>query len=387
MDYGVVLEQGALGEWDFQFFGAFAGCAIKQEGTYLLYYQGSCCYHIADDTVAYRAIGVATSPDGINFTKHASNPVVSWAPNNGPEEGAMSCGVTADPGGDVVLYYAAGTEDSPTTITSDGRMTTSPDGLGFTDQGIVLDHTDPSLWGSGDEVGPVIAFREPEQWTVYYIPNGTAQGRKLGVAWGPARDQLTSSGPALDGANTIPAWGMAGAAKLDAGIYALFINDARIPRLDVRTVSTAAPDQLSAPVETYQFADFRQATVVLDADVNTWFMYYRNLDQNRYGVKLAPAGPPDTTPPTAPPNLTATPASHREIDLTWDPATDGETGIVQYKVFRDGLQLATVKGWSYRDTGLDELTTYNYQVAAINYHGTEGPLSAAQPVTTPSMPP
>jgi hypothetical protein len=382
-DYGTIFESGALGEWDYQLFGGFTGTAVKKDGTYYLYYQGASGYRIVDDTVTWRAIGVATSPDGINFTKHDGNPVITWFPSNNGEEGAVSGGATLDGSGAVVLYFGANTEETATLINADGRLAASADGLDFADQGIVLDHADGSVWGSGDELFPIIALHDAGQWLVYYIPNGTLQSRKLGVAWGNDRRNLNNSSAASSGGLSIRVWGMGGKAKLGTDTYALFLNDVTIPRTEVRTVSLSAPNQLSAPVETYQFDEVRQATVLLDEEANTWFMYYRNKSRNEYGVKLAPAGEPDTTPPTAPASMTATPISDREVDLSWSPATDPDTGIVLYKIFRDGAYLATVKGWSYRDTGLVEQTEYGYTVSAVNYHGIEGPLSAAITATTP----
>jgi chitodextrinase len=380
-DYGTILTNGALGEWDYQLFGGFTGTAVKKDGTYLLFYQGARGYRIVDDTVTWRAIGVATSPDGINFTKYGNNPVITWFPSNNGEEGAVSGSATLDDNGDVVLYYGANTEESDTRINADVRFATSPDGLSFTDRGIVLDHEDGSVWGSGDELFPIIAFRDAGRWTVYYIPNGTLQARKLGVAWGDGRDALTNSSQALSGGRSIQAWGMGGSAKVGPDTYALFLNDTTERRPEVRMVSPTAPSQLSAPVQTYQFDDVIQATVLLDSETNTWFMYYRSADE--YGVMLAPAGEPDTSPPTAPASVTATPVSDRQVDLTWSPATDAQTGIVQYKVFRDGVHLGTVKGWHYTDTGLVERTEYRYTISAINYHGVQGPQSAAAPAVTP----
>lgn len=383
-DYGPVLESGSLGDWDFQLWGAFAASAVKRDGTFYLYYQGSCCYRIVDDSVTWRAIGVASSPDGINFAKHPSNPVITWFPNGSGEEGAVSSAVELDPLGNVVLFYGANSEESFTTVNSDGRLAISADGLAFSDQGVVIDHSDPQVWGSGDELFPVAAFEEAGQWQVYYIPNGTPQARTLGVAWGPAREQLDSSAAARSGGSAIPAWGTAGAARLGEDSWALFINDVRARRLEVRGVSAVAPDQLSAPLATYQFPDFRQATVVLDQPTRTWFMYYRNQDSSRYGVKLAPLAPLDATPPLAPPGVTASPPDHRRLELTWQPASDPDTGIAQYKIYRDGQPLATVKGWRYLDAGLQERTTYSYEVSAINYHGLEGPKSVPELLTTPA---
>ncbi|MEE9563151.1 MAG: hypothetical protein V3W50_08790, partial [Thermoanaerobaculia bacterium] len=380
-DYGTILEPGEVGDWDLQLSGAFAGSAIKRGGTYFLYYQGACCYRISDDTPTFRAVGVATSPDGINFTKHSGNPVLTWSPNNGGEEGAVSSGVVVD-GGEVVFYYGANTEETSSTINADIRLATSNNGLTFTDQGLVLDHSDPSTWGHGDELYPVIAIEDGGQWVVYYIPHGPIpETLQLGVAAGPGRMQLATQ-PATSGGGNVTVWGMGGAAKIGPDTYALFLNYLFAGQMFVHTVSLAAPEELSPPVETYSFPDFRQATVFLDEEISTWFMYYRNARQTAYGVKLAPAGSPDTTPPTPPQQVTAVPVGHDGVDLAWEPASDAETGIVQYSVFRDGSPIATVKGWTYSDRGLSELTSYSYQVSAVNTHDLEGPKSSPVEVMT-----
>ena len=383
-DHGLILKAGALGEWDYQLFGGFTATAVKKNGIYYLYYQGARGYRTTgDETVTWRAIGVATSSDGINFIKSSNNPIITWFPNDNGEEGAVSGGATLDGNGEIVLYYGANTEQSATLVNADGRLATSVEGLNFTDRGVVLDHKDGSVWGSGDELFPIIAFHDAGQWFVYYIPNGTLQRRQLGVAWGNSRDDLTNSSGARSGFRAIPVWGTGGYAKISPQTYALFLNDVTKSKIEVRIVSLNAPNTLSTPVVTYQFEEVRQATVFLDSETNTWFMYYRNADQSGYGVKLAPAGEPDTTPPTAPASVTAKPVRDRRIDLTWSSATDSETGIVSYKMFRDGMHIATVKGWRFSDTGLLEQTKHSYEVSAINYHGVEGPRSA--PVTATAL--
>lgn len=382
-DYGPILTGGALGEWDYLLWGGFAGTVVKQDGTYYLYYQGVSGYRTSyDESVLWRAVGVATSPDGINFTKSDHNPVVTWFPNNEGEEGAASAAATLDNNGETVLYYGANTARSTTIVNADGRLATSADGLSFADRGVVLDHTDESLWGSGDELFPVIAIHDAGQWFIYYVPNGTLQRRTLGVAWGPRRDDLTQSSAARSGGFAVQAWGMGASAEIGPDTYALFLSDVTRSQIEVRTVSLDTPNQLSAPIQTYRFDKAVAATVLLDKETNTWFMYYRG--DNRYGVKLAPAGEPDATPPTAPANVIATPISDRQVDLSWSPATDSETGIVLYEVFRDGTHLATVKGLAFSDTGLAEKTAYTYQVSAVNYHGVKGP--GCVPVTATTLP-
>jgi hypothetical protein len=70
----------------------------------------------------------------------------------------------------------------------------------------------------------------------------------------------------------------------------------------------------------------------------------------------------------------------RQVRPSWRSAADRETGIVAYKVFRDGAHLATVKGRRYQDNGEAEGTKHSYEVSAVNYHGVEGARSL--PVTT-----
>jgi hypothetical protein len=380
-DYGLIFTRGPLGEWDYQLWGGFAGSATKKGGSYYLYYQGSSGYQISPTEVAtWRAVGVATSPDGINFEKSVGNPVLTWFPNNEPVEGPVSSAAMLDDNDEILLYYGANTAQAAPLVDADGRLARSVDGFNFADQGIVLNHGDSSLWAYGDQLYPIIAMEDAGRWFVYYIPHGVPEGGTLGVAWGNGPAALSNSSAVWSEGSSVQAWGMGGSGKINSETYALFLSDVFSNTIEVRTVSLETPNQLSAPIHTYRFGDVVQATVLLDSEANTWFMYYRTPDA--YGVKLAPAGQPDTSPPTAPGNLTATPTSDRQVNLSWSPAIDAETGIVQYKVFRDGLHVATVKGWSYSDTGLVEQTQYSYTVSAINYHGVEGPQSAAATAIT-----
>lgn len=377
-DYGIIFEAGAVGEWDFFLAGGFAGSAVKRKGIYYLYYQGASGYREVDDTVTGRAVGVALSLDGINFVKHEGNPVIAWQPNGNGEEGAVSTAVYRDHRKKIVLYYGANTEESSTTINADGRLAISRNGLRFKNKGRVLNHRDRKLWGSGDEIFPVIAMQSADRaWYVYYIPNGTSQSRQLGVAWGPTRKKLTSSGAVRSGGSLVGAWGMGGTAELEPDSFALFLNDVQKSTMEVRLVSLADPTRASPPVERYRFEDFRQGTVLLDKKKNTWFLYYRNRDQNAYGVKLAPAGPIDSTGPTAPMNSRAVKEEDSgEVLITWDPAQDDETGVVLYRIYRNGEILGRTRGWSYRDKSGATTGEVSYQVEAVNLHGVPGPAGA-----------
>ncbi|UCH58587.1 MAG: hypothetical protein JSV61_10235, partial [Anaerolineales bacterium] len=104
------------------------------------------------------------------------------------------------------------------------------------------------------------------------------------------------------------------------------------------------------------------------------FLYYRAPD--RYGVMLAPAGETDATPPTTPQRLAAIVSSDQWVDLSWQAAEDPDTGIVQYRVCRDGALVASTNETHFTDKGLTGSLSRRYQVSAVNYHGVEGSLSS-----------
>lgn len=290
VDYGEILEAGAQGDWDLYLWGGFAFSAIKKNGIYYLYYQGSSDYRSEfDETVLWRAIGVATSSDGMRFTKYQGNPILRWFPNQNGEEGAVSSGVTLGEEGEIMLFYGANTEQSPTRVNANVRAAASMDGLGFRDLGIVLDHQDRSIWGSGDELFAVDTIYDSGQWIVYYIPNGGRESGQLGVAHGQEYTALKYSSAVTSSGDAISVWGTASHVKVHPGTYALILNNVRERRTAVRLLSIGTPHVLSEPVEVYQFDEVQQATLLLDEERELWFMYYRTY-ANSYGVKLAPAG-------------------------------------------------------------------------------------------------
>ena len=86
-------------------------------------------------------------------------------------------------------------------------------------------------------------------------------------------------------------------------------------------------------------------------------------------------------PPTAPGNLTATPASTSQINLSWTASTSS-IGLANYLVQRcqgagctNFAQIATPAGTTYSDTGLTAGISYSYQVQAIDVAGNFSPFS------------
>ena len=77
----------------------------------------------------------------------------------------------------------------------------------------------------------------------------------------------------------------------------------------------------------------------------------------------------DTTAPSVPTSLTATPVSGTQMNLSWSPSTDN-VGVAGYQVFRNGTQIATVtSGTTYADAGLTNGTSYQYTVDAFDAAG------------------
>ena len=139
---------------------------------------------------------------------------------------------------------------------------------------------------------------------------------------------------------------------------------------------------------------------------------------NAAAFKVA-SGPPDTQPPTAPTNLTATAASSTQINLSWTASTDNvgvtgykveqcqgsgcsnfaqvgttdNVGVTGYKVEQcqgsgcsNFAQVGTTNGstTTYSATGLAVSTSYSYRVRATDAAGNLSAYSNVASATTPA---
>src|SRR5207302_1275549 len=109
--------------------------------------------------------------------------------------------------------------------------------------------------------------------------------------------------------------------------------------------------------------------------------------------------PPDTTPPTAPANLTATAASASQINLAWTASTDN-VGVTGYRVERctgaacsNFAQISAPTATTFSDTGLTASTSYSYRGRATDaagnlssYSGTGTASTAAGPINVAITP-
>src|SRR3989344_2490397 len=94
-------------------------------------------------------------------------------------------------------------------------------------------------------------------------------------------------------------------------------------------------------------------------------------------------GDPDIEAPSIPANLSATPVSISQINLTWSASTDN-VGVTGYRIYRNGNQIATTTAISYSDNGLTPNTNYSYIVSAYDAVGNES--GQSNTVNTATLP-
>ncbi len=93
------------------------------------------------------------------------------------------------------------------------------------------------------------------------------------------------------------------------------------------------------------------------------------------------ATPRDLVPPGPPAALATTRVGATGVDLDWNTAPD-DVGVEKYLVYRSGIFVGESAKTSFRDTGLDPGTTYDYLVYAQDAEGNISIESASLKVTT-----
>jgi chitodextrinase len=89
----------------------------------------------------------------------------------------------------------------------------------------------------------------------------------------------------------------------------------------------------------------------------------------------------DTTAPSIPQNLRTTDIKDTSLGIAWNSSTD-DVGVVAYKLYRDGVLVATTNMTTYTDTNLLPVTGYRYTVRATDAAGNTSADSLVLNVTT-----
>ncbi|MFQ5963711.1 MAG: DUF5060 domain-containing protein [Candidatus Scalinduaceae bacterium] len=384
---GVVIEKGPDGAWDANGNYVRVGAVVKKNGTYFLYYVGSSGAGCSDGGVDYRKIGVAISSDGINFTKYSGNPIITYqGPNsqiNPCEEGAAFCVAALDNNGDVVMFWEAITAISATGVDGSVHYSTSSDGFNFTDHGEI-----PGLVASENwPVGVLHAQGGTSsgltgKWHLWFMSDQFGP-YSVWLATGdtPGSLSVDQNGPVISSIARAE-WPV----LHQDGTVSLFDASPGWSPSTLKVIKTTVDnlDTYSAPVITFPnplAEHYTQVMVLPDIGENEWRMYYSDGDK-RIRLRTAPMSVTDSTPPTTPQSVSATPQSESQIDLAWQAATDPESGIDHYNIYRDGANVGQSVTTTFSDTGLSEGTSYTYEVTAVNGAGLESAKSASVSATT-----
>ncbi len=96
----------------------------------------------------------------------------------------------------------------------------------------------------------------------------------------------------------------------------------------------------------------------------------------------------DTRPPSVPGGFSVTATNATQVDLNWSASND-DTGVNGYTLYRDGTALATVPHpyLTYADLTAMPATSYDYSVDAFDQAGNHSTAAGPLTVITPDMPP
>lgn len=135
----------------------------------------------------------------------------------------------------------------------------------------------------------------------------------------------------------------------------------------------ATPDQIRAAME----------SSAEDLGAAGWDQSFGHglINPMRAIAAISGTTPTDTTAPTVPLSLSATPEAN-SVSLTWNASSDTGSGVSGYNVYMEGVQVTTVTTASAVVTGLTANTTYSFSVSAVDNAGNESAQSAAVSVTT-----
>lgn len=89
----------------------------------------------------------------------------------------------------------------------------------------------------------------------------------------------------------------------------------------------------------------------------------------------------DVIAPSVPTSLSVVAVSSSQINLSWSPSTD-DRGVTGYKVYRNGVLLATAQSTSYSDTSANPTAYPTYSVSAFDIAGNISGQSASVSPTT-----
>lgn len=348
-------------------------------------------------------VGTAVSSSQIDLTWNATGPFASYAVyrDGGLVVSGLSSATYSDQGLNAFTTYdyyvtatpLGGSESGPsnqvTVRTLDGTPPSKPDGLA----GTAISKTQIDLsWNPAVDpetgVAEYIVYREDVE--VGRSPAANYSDTGLNPATTYTYRVSAVNGDGLEGAKSSPQ----NVRTLDpepppppTNLTATAFSSSAI---DLAWTASTATDLIGYRVlrNGTTVATLGLVTAYRDTGLQGFTTYnYTVVARDSEGLESGPSAPAqattlDATPPTTPANLVATATGTTSIGLTWAASADPETGVAGYKVFRGGVEIATVGQTSYQDSGLNPATAYTYRVRAVNGQNLESALSNQASATT-----
>jgi hypothetical protein len=140
----------------------------------------------------------------------------------------------------------------------------------------------------------------------------------------------------------------------------------------------APPPPFLESLDFITFAPIPDYGVIFFTTPKSVYLYKPNFGGT---VAAPPPLPSDTSAPSVPTGLVGSAPSSSQISLFWNASTDN-VGVAGYRLYRDGVQVATVSATAYQDNGLAPATQYTYAVAAYDVAGNLSGQSAQASATT-----
>jgi large repetitive protein len=222
------------------------------------------------------------------------------------------------------------------------------------------------------------------QWNVYYIPNGVALSRKLGVGIGGSSTSFSQS-VGLNN-STVPAWGPV-SIILGGANSVLFTNpDGVNGPINIYRFDAGNPSVVSLH-DSYTLPDCRQSSVIYESSEYHWMMSCRDQPAENYYIKHAYPPKPGV------PGLLSPPSG--ALVNTLQPALDWKDSVpaahrYQIQISTNNTFTALVTDETHTPTSdftitsdLDPGKRYYWRVRAFNINNQEGGWSAIWNFRTP----
>ena len=278
------VNAGTVGQWDVRIGGAISPCVcLKKNDTWYLFYIGADGDRSSDGGPRHRALGMATSTDGVNFVKAGNNPVITHLPSSGEEEGVFSAGGFVEASGRLVIYYGAMEDQGGGSVDAYICLAFSDDdGATWTNRG---DTQTYALESAGEEFSPIGVFRVGATYYCYYIDNEATWNLRLASGTLESLTDAgnvtgTSGGQAKGGGNIIY--------TETAGEFVTFIDHYDTRDVLVCTGNTATPLALTQ-VDRYTWGSesHKDQVTMWDPVSEKYYMYIRNGTDDRIDVRTA----------------------------------------------------------------------------------------------------